>query len=297
MKKQMLALAMLACMPFVPLAGADVIIDNLDAEAFVPADWSTSSKAGQWGTDMRFGRNSTTPATFSPNLPTAGVWGVEMWWPTQNNGVWPAQTHVTISHAGGNTVEIVQQKALGGEWLGVGWYEFNAGSGVRLAIDPSLSSGAEVVADGVRFREDPIGMKFRQGTANAGFSGNPKSNVAGTTAQLIADVPVDAAYDLYVNYNQNGNRDPGAIVRIYDGVGNLIDTTTVDMTVVGDTAMIGNYTFSNQPIVQVEGSGGGYTDFTGTSYVLTEIVPEPTTAAVLGFGALALAIRRRRQSV
>jgi hypothetical protein len=136
-------------------------------------------------------------------------------------------------------------------------------------------------------------MGLYLGNSSVGASGTFKSNVAGDTGEIVADVPLNASYDLTLHFNTHSNRDPEAIVRVYDGVGNLIDTTTADLRT-GGTMLIGNYTFANQPIVQVEGSGGGYTDVTGTSYELTGIIPEPASIALLGLGAVVM-LRRRRQ--
>lgn len=272
-------------------ASADVIIDNQDAEAVIPGDWGTLSRTGQYGTDLRFGRGSTSNAVFTPNLASSGVWGVEMWWPTDMSSIGPTQTHVTVTHATGSDVVYVDQSAPGGQWWGVGYYDFNAGTGGSLAIDPDDSNIDEAVADAVRFRSDPTGMSFYLGNKSVGASGIFKSNVAGDTGQIIADLPLNASYDLSIHFNTHSNRDPAAIVRVYDGIGNQIDTTTVDLRTVG-TALIGNYTFANQPIVEVEGSGGGYTDVTGTSYVL---IPEPASLALVGIGAVAI-LRRRRHA-
>jgi hypothetical protein len=85
-------------------------------------------------------------ATWSFQVPTAGVYEVYAWW---WKGSWrPVDVPYTIDHAAGSTIIRMNQQIDGGQWNLVGTFAFQDNGTVTVSDD--VSSGRDIVADAIR---------------------------------------------------------------------------------------------------------------------------------------------------
>jgi hypothetical protein len=88
--------------------------------------------------------SSTNWATWQPNLPVAGDYKVEAFIATHNPINWQCPTkyiswdtsdaHYTIQHASGSTLVSRNQAPMNNQWLDLGTYAFNVGTGGRVKL-------------------------------------------------------------------------------------------------------------------------------------------------------------------
>jgi uncharacterized lipoprotein YddW (UPF0748 family) len=132
------------------------VIDNTDAGfATTFGSWTQgTSAAGKYGADYLFtgavGASGTPTGTceWRPSL-TAGAYDVDIWYPAGGNRC--TDSPFTVHHAGGATTVRVNQQANGGQWVNLGTYNFNAGTGGYVELANNADTGLVVIADAVRF--------------------------------------------------------------------------------------------------------------------------------------------------
>lgn len=141
-----------------PSGPVDLIADNDNA---ANADGSLSSKTGTWSAstatpgfhatdyehDGNTGKGSKT-FTFTPNLPSAGVYSVYLRWTAYGNRA--TNVPVDVYSADGIAPVQVNQQENNGEWVLLGSYYCNAGTGHKVVVSNTGTNGF-VVADAVRF--------------------------------------------------------------------------------------------------------------------------------------------------
>jgi uncharacterized repeat protein (TIGR02543 family) len=128
----------------------EVIIDNNDAN--LSGNWRTStSSSGYYGSNYVHDNNNSkgsNTARFRPNLPEAGSYRVYARWTSASNRA--TNVPIDINYAGGTDTVTVNQRQNGGQWVLLGTYTFNAGTGGNVFIRNDGTNGY-VVADAVRF--------------------------------------------------------------------------------------------------------------------------------------------------
>ncbi len=83
--------------------------------------WAGSSLAGFDGSKSRYSSTDGSTATWSAKL-LDGSYDVAVWFPLHTNST-PAATF-TVTHAGGTTDTVLDQRVDGGRWISLGEYEF-----------------------------------------------------------------------------------------------------------------------------------------------------------------------------
>jgi hypothetical protein len=151
---------------------AVIIIDDGPSGSPNTADitWTPSSNAPDWnyrpesgtnekpnsyngsGSRFAYAGGGVETATYTPNIPRAGLWRVSMWWPTFD---WTDNALVQINHTGGTSDFRIDQSTNSGQWNSLGYYDFAGGTGGGLTISSEGAnpgtSNAGPVADAVRF--------------------------------------------------------------------------------------------------------------------------------------------------
>lgn len=142
----------------VPPAPVDLVVDNANANntggslSSKTGTWSTSTaNLGFYGTDYEHDGNTgqgTKTFTFTPNLPSSGVYSVFIRWTAHVNRA----TNVPVDIYTSDDIDPVQanQQLNNGEWIPLGSYYCNAGTGQKVVISNAGSNGY-VIADAVRF--------------------------------------------------------------------------------------------------------------------------------------------------
>ena len=129
----------------------EIIADNLDSETQIVGSWSTSTFSGErigpnYLHDGNSGKGSKS-VTFNPAVTESGNYTVFAYWnasPDRADNV-----PISITHAGGTDVVIVDQTANGGAWFELGRYDLASDGSTSITVSNSGTSDT-VVADAVR---------------------------------------------------------------------------------------------------------------------------------------------------
>ncbi|MGK5738633.1 N-acetylmuramoyl-L-alanine amidase [Micromonospora sp. URMC 103] len=128
------------------------IVDNTTAGRFTAsANWGVSSYSGQrYGADYRYADPValSDPAWYRFNVPAAGNYRVDAWWPA-NSGYNSATPYIVATSSGNRTV-YVDQRATGGQWRTLGTFALPAGDANRVAVSRWSDGAGLVIADAVR---------------------------------------------------------------------------------------------------------------------------------------------------
>lgn len=134
----------------------DRVIDNVDPGfSVLSGSWSTgSSAAGKYGADYRFagtGASVTAACEWRPNLPVAGDYEVEVYYPEGANRADDAP--FTVHHANGTQTVSINQQINGGGWVSLGTYPFFSGTSRYVKLENNANPSV-VIGDAVRFKFD-----------------------------------------------------------------------------------------------------------------------------------------------
>ncbi|MEU5562063.1 N-acetylmuramoyl-L-alanine amidase [Micromonospora musae] len=128
------------------------IVDNSTAGRFTAsASWGVSSYSGQrYGADYRYADPvaASDPAWYRFNVPAAGNYRVDAWWPA-NSGYNSAAPYIVATTTGNRTVT-VDQRVTGGQWRTLGTFALPAGDANRVAVSRWTTGAGLVIADAVR---------------------------------------------------------------------------------------------------------------------------------------------------
>jgi len=138
---------------FTKQPSAEVIVDNDDTTGVtVTGTWSTTTVVpGYYFTDCVSDGDTgqgTKSFRFTPTIPTAGNYQVFAWWTASSNRA--SNVPFDIISSTGTTTVTVNQRLTGGQWVSLGTYPFNAGTGGSVLIRNTGANGY-VMADAVRF--------------------------------------------------------------------------------------------------------------------------------------------------
>ncbi len=141
-----------------PSGATEIIVDNNDPGTSSSGSWADASSASNHFGSMSLYATvggSIDRYRFTPHLPTTGEYDVHAWNSCYNNRAIDVP-HEIMHATGVITVAVDQDCDTGssGEWLALGRYMFNAGSGGYLEIsDEGLSYGSTtyIGADAIRF--------------------------------------------------------------------------------------------------------------------------------------------------
>lgn len=125
----------------------DVIIDNGDTGTSFTGIWEVSGGSDAYGADSVWSRNGASYSWQTDNL-SEGRYEVLMWW-----SAWASRApaaEVSVEHAEGSDVLLVNQQVAGGQWNSLGTYPFK-GSG-KVTIIASTGATISTCADAVWFK-------------------------------------------------------------------------------------------------------------------------------------------------
>ncbi len=130
-----------------PLTSVSVVVDNRDS------GWSGSHSGLSGHTDAynvdSFLLTVGQVATYTPSLPTPGIYEVQVWVSGGGSSLDP-EARYTIHETGGTTIESFDQNTEPGEWYTLGSYEFAAGGSGSVSVERTTLDQT-AVADAIRW--------------------------------------------------------------------------------------------------------------------------------------------------
>lgn len=112
--------------------------------------WTGStSEAGYLGANYQYAAagDGAAVATWTATLPASGGYQVSARWTAHSNRA--SNAPYTLTHDGGTTTVLMNQKVNGNQWVSLGTYQFTAGTPYTVSV--SNNADGFVIADGVRF--------------------------------------------------------------------------------------------------------------------------------------------------
>ncbi|GAA4074519.1 N-acetylmuramoyl-L-alanine amidase [Nonomuraea soli] len=123
------------------------IVDSPTASA----NWGTSTYSAQkYGANYRFANPEAVsdPAWYRANIPSAGTYRVDVWYPADAG--YNDSTPYIVAASGGNQSVRVNQRTGGGSWQSIGTFTLNAGDQNIVGVSRWTSGVGYVIADAVR---------------------------------------------------------------------------------------------------------------------------------------------------
>ncbi|MCC7476408.1 MAG: fibronectin type III domain-containing protein [Pirellulales bacterium] len=171
----------------------EVVLDNDLPEVTYTGSWSNSVGSRWYDEDYgavadavhyRFANASATEtatATYTPNITAAGFYPVYAWASAGSNRT--SQVY-KVNHTGGQTQVRVDHSQVGGGWVYLGTYHFDAGSSATagsVTISNEGTAGKVVIADAIRFGNgmgDVLDGPNGAGEPGGTISGKPREDEA-----------------------------------------------------------------------------------------------------------------------
>ncbi len=334
-----LATALVSSALLLPAAHADLIVSQLDS--IRTGTWnfrddnSSASTTSPWknananyyqdlGTYFAFDGDAAT-ATSTVNLPTAGIWSVEMWMPSR---VAAPDALLTVVQGSQSTSYRLNQNDANarwaGGWMSLGTYALTAGSASVILDNSGATGGGDGVAamtSAVRFAQisdgvtpfvldsnlGPVGSSSEfftevNGAWSTSTSASPLwgsnriSNTANAEAEYSGFPLAQALYELELTWTSASNRTDSALLTVVDANG-VEHETTFSQKVGPDGATeagwqsFGTFLLDSTSIINLSS--------TDTSYLTVDamrvsLIPEPASLALMGLGSLLMLGRSRR---
>ena len=240
-----------------------IVVDNADTNATFSGVWSNStSVAGYWGANYAHDGNETKgakTATFTPNLPGAGDYGVFLRWTTNPNRATNAPIDV-IHPAGTNTI-FVDQTLSNGTWVLLLTTNFNAGTNGSLRVRTTGTSGF-VVADAARW----LSTTDTNAPLVQLITTDPTASETGKPAKLLFSRPLAATnVALTVQYQLGGTASNGVDFATLPG--NVVfpagvSATSVVVSAISDTLPEGDRILTVNLAAGVGYSAGAFSNAT-----------------------------------
>jgi len=134
----------------------EVIVDNLDPGfATAGVDWAESGAVDEYNGSSLYTNTVGDSATWTPDLPEAGLYQVWAWWASQAPGGWvyerDTEADYTIHCDGGVDTVVVNQQEDYGQWNLLGTYPFQAGTSGYVELLRDDANGVATGADAAKF--------------------------------------------------------------------------------------------------------------------------------------------------
>ena len=132
------------------VVGEETIVDNLDATRVGPWVINQNMTAGFYGTTYDHDGNANKGActmTYTPTLTGTGPRDVYVRFCGGSNRA--SNARYTVNYAGGSQTVLQDQRTLGGQWVKVGTWTFNGGTGGTVVLDNASTDGV-VIGDAIK---------------------------------------------------------------------------------------------------------------------------------------------------
>ncbi|WP_129663122.1 N-acetylmuramoyl-L-alanine amidase [Phytoactinopolyspora endophytica] len=129
----------------------DVVVDAASDDVAAGSSWEQSSYSSQkYGDHYLFNTPEpvSDPVWYSADLPEAGTYRVEVWYPS-DSGYNDATPYIVATSSGNQTVN-VNQRTGGGGWRSIGTFTMSAGRHEVVGVSRWTSGAGYVIADAIR---------------------------------------------------------------------------------------------------------------------------------------------------
>lgn len=194
------SLGLAALVLTMPVArAAEVIVDNATSGSVtITGTWTASTALpGYYGTNYLHDGNAgkgTKSVRFTPNLPAAGEYQVFARWVADTSRA--SNVPIDITFADGVDHVSVDQRSNGAQWVSLGIYNFDAGTGGYVQINTTGTSGY-VIADAVRFVDvtSPFGVAMSASSLASFPTSTWPGQVAAAGAGWVRGFPLFSAIE------------------------------------------------------------------------------------------------------
>lgn len=169
-------------------------IDDGTAAFSTSGSWSTgTAQPDKFGNTYAFktGGNGSGTATYTLSVPATGRYEVSVWYPQGSNRATDAP--FTVNHAQGSTLVRVNQQQVGGRWLKLGDFNFNAGQGTVVLADAIANASQVVVADAVKAVQWPANRVINVASLTMGRGTTNYTATAAVTLRDSGGAPLQLA--------------------------------------------------------------------------------------------------------
>lgn len=261
-----------------------IVVDNGEPGYAETGAWEDTGEA--FGYQDRETRRSTEPgatAAWTPEVDDAGEYEVLVWNPSFLATGHTAARY-TVTHAGGTTDVVVDQRTAGQRWVSLGSYELTPGGGHGVRVAGDAGGGGTLRADAAMFTPAVVVDDTDPGYAESGTwagsstvtgwlrTGTRYASGSASTARWTPDLPASTTYDVYAWTPRNElNTDEARFTVAHAG-----GTTVVPADGVADRwTHLGRFSFAAGTGGHVElGKDYGVTGFLRADAV--KFVPVPT---------------------
>lgn len=131
----------------------EAIVDSTSGNFTASGNWGTSSWSSQaYATPYHFAEPvlSSDAAWFRANIPSAGTYQVDAWWPADSG--YNNNTPFVVAASGGSQTVHVNQRTNGGRWVNLGSFSLSSGTYNVVGVSRWTTGSGYVLADAVRIR-------------------------------------------------------------------------------------------------------------------------------------------------
>ena len=136
-------------------ATGEIIVDNLDAGFSRTGKWTESAAIDEYAGSSITTTQIGAKATWRPNLPQAGMYGVWVWYSAKKagGGIFDRDSaaRYTVHYNGGTATRTVNQDVNSGQWVWLGDFAFAAGTSGFVDLVRTSNNGVSTCADAVKF--------------------------------------------------------------------------------------------------------------------------------------------------
>jgi hypothetical protein len=243
-----------------------ITVDNGGRGTSFTGTWLVSTGPNPFGSTSLYSAGAGQDTyRWTPTIPTTRIYDVYAWWTSLPNRSTAVQYQ--IRHAGGTAVVTKNQRTVGGQWVSLGTFQFNAGTAGYVQVS-DVVNGDGVSADAIRWMPPgvrpapssipPGGIVIDNGRSGTSFTGQWSTSSGSTpygtgsvydtgsgvdTYLWRPTIPSPRPYDVYVWWTAYPNRSANVQYRIVSAEGTAL-TTRDQRTGGGRWQYLGTFQFN-----------------------------------------------------
>lgn len=245
-------------------AGAEIVVDNRDANTSRTGTWRVSSASNAWEADSVYNDAGST-FRWKPNVPANGSYEVFAWWTYHTNR--SSNVPYRVRHSGGTDTVIVNQRDRGtaAQWVSLGVHDFAAGTTGYVEVssengqasadaiklvqqgtstpveEPTPAPASEVIVDNQSSDTSSTGT-WRNSSGADPWASNSVYNDGGNRFRWTPPLTASGSYAVYAWWTYHSNRSSNVPYRIrHSGGTDTVFKNQRDSGLAGRWVLLGTY--------------------------------------------------------